>query len=105
EERPYLAPLDRRRRRSAERKPTRLRAHQVRNAEVERLERDWNLGCRRGGIAQGFDGAAIILYVYYRHASGELNLRQINGLTASGPITNAPIDDLDLLMSGAVVRF
>jgi hypothetical protein len=32
-------------------------------------------------------------------------LRQLNGLSASGPITNAPIDDLDLLMSGAVIRF
>lgn len=57
------------------------------------------------GIAQGLDEAAMILYLYYRHASGELNLRQLNGLNASGPIANAPIDDLDLLISGAVIRF
>jgi hypothetical protein len=58
-----------------------------------------------GGIAQGIDSAAMILYAYYRHASGELNLRQLNGLNATGPIANAPIDDLDLVMSGAVIRF
>lgn len=58
-----------------------------------------------GGIAQGIDAAAMILYLYYRHASGELNLRQLNGFIATGPIANAPIDDLDLLMSGAVIRF
>ena len=46
-----------------------------------------------------------ILYLYYRHSSGELNLRQLNGFTATGPIANTPIDDLDLLMSGAVIRF
>ncbi len=57
------------------------------------------------GIAQGIDAAAMILYLYYRHASGELNLRQLNGFSATGPIANAPIDDLDLLMSGAVIRF
>jgi hypothetical protein len=58
-----------------------------------------------GGIAQGIDSAAMILYLYYRHASGELNLRQLNGFAATGPIAGAPIDDLDLLMSGAVIRF
>ena len=58
-----------------------------------------------GGIAQGIDAAAMILYLYYRHASGELNLRQLDGFTATGSIANAPIDDLDLLMSGAVIRF
>jgi hypothetical protein len=32
-------------------------------------------------------------------------LRQLNGFAATGPIAGAPIDDLDLLMSGAVIRF
>jgi hypothetical protein len=66
---------------------------------------DSNASVWGGGIAQGIDSASMILYAYYRHASGELNLRQLNGFNATGPIANAPIDDLDLLMTGAVIRF
>lgn len=58
-----------------------------------------------GGIAQGIDSAAMILYLTYRHVSGELALRQMEGVTATGPIADAPIDDLDLLLTGAVIRF
>jgi hypothetical protein len=58
-----------------------------------------------GGIAQGIDSAAMILYLTYRHVSGDLVLRQLNGAVASGPLGDAPIDDLDLIMSGAVIRF
>jgi hypothetical protein len=58
-----------------------------------------------GGIAQGLDNAATILYVSYRHVSGDLTLRQLNGLAATGPIADAPIDDLDLLLTGAVITF
>jgi hypothetical protein len=47
EERSHVAPLDRRGRRPTERKPAWLRAHQVCDAQMERLERDWNVGCRR----------------------------------------------------------
>jgi hypothetical protein len=58
-----------------------------------------------GGLAQGFDNASMILYLYYRHASGDVTLRQLNGLAATGPLADTPIDDLDLLMSGAVISF
>ena len=58
-----------------------------------------------GGLAQGIDSAAMILYLSYKHVSGDLTLRQLNGAVATGPIAGAPIDDLDLLLSGAVIRF
>ena len=58
-----------------------------------------------GGLAQGIDSAAMILYLTYRHVSGDLDLRQLQNGVATGPIADAPIDDLDLLLSGAVIRF
>jgi hypothetical protein len=71
---------------------------------------DWavwtsNVDIWGGGIAQGIDSAAMILYLTYRHVSGDLALRQLEGGTATGPIADAPIDDLDLLLTGAVIRF
>ncbi len=57
------------------------------------------------GIAQGIDKAAMILYLSYRHVEGELQLRQLNGTVANGPIADAPLDDLDLLLTGAVIKF
>ena len=47
----------------------------------------------------------MILYLTYRHVSGELTLRQLEGGAATGPIAGAPIDDLDLLLTGAVIQF
>jgi len=47
----------------------------------------------------------MILYLTYRHVSGDLTLRQLVGNSANGAIADTPIDDLDLLLSGAVVRF
>ncbi len=58
-----------------------------------------------GGIAQGIDSAAMIFYLTYRHVSGDLTLRQLENGVASGPIAGTPIDDLDLVLSGAVIRF
>ena len=58
-----------------------------------------------GGIAQGIDSAAMIVYLAYHHVSGDLTLRQLQNRVASGPIADAPIDDLDLLLGGAVIRF
>jgi hypothetical protein len=58
-----------------------------------------------GGLAQGIDEAAMIVYLSYRHVTGDLALRQLNGTQASGPIAAAPIDDLDLLLTGAVIQF
>ncbi len=71
---------------------------------------DWamwraNVNVWGAGIAQGLDDAAMILYLSYRHVSGSLMLRQLDGLAATGPIADAPIDDLDLLLTGAVITF
>jgi hypothetical protein len=58
-----------------------------------------------GGLAQGIDAAAMILYLAYRHVSGDVTLRQLQGDAATGPIAGAPIDDLDLVLAGAIVNF
>jgi hypothetical protein len=58
-----------------------------------------------GGIAQGIDGAGMILYLTYKHVQGDLELRQLQDGVAAGPIADAPIDNLDLLLAGAVIRF
>lgn len=64
-----------------------------------------NVNIWGAGIAQGIDSAATILYLNYRRVSGELTLREVQDGSAAGPTANAPIDDLDLVMSGAVIRF
>lgn len=58
-----------------------------------------------GGIAQGIDEADMILYLTYRHASGDLILRELQGGSATGAIARAPIDSLQIVMSGAVIKF
>lgn len=57
------------------------------------------------GVAQGIDKAAMVLYLSYRHVEGDLELRQLNGDVASGAIADAPLEDLDLVLSGAVIKF
>ena len=64
-----------------------------------------NVNIWGGGVAQGIDSAAMILYLTYKHVSGDLDLRQVNNGVANGPIDNAPIDDLDLMLGGAVIQF
>jgi len=53
------------------------------------------------GIAQGFDAAALTLYLSYRHVEGDVALRK----TTTGVIFDAPIEDLDLVLGGAVIKF
>lgn len=61
------------------------------------------------GIAQGLDNAATVLYLSYRHVEGDLVLREITGgvvgVDADGDIANAPIEDLDLVLAGAIIKF
>ncbi len=57
------------------------------------------------GVAQGIDKAAMILYLSYRHVEGDLALRQLNGSVASGAIADAPLEDLDVVLSGALIKF
>ncbi|HET6322718.1 MAG TPA: hypothetical protein VFF87_11755, partial [Hyphomicrobium sp.] len=58
------------------------------------------------GVAQGIDSAAMILYLSYRHVQGDLLLRQIGATgTVEGPIANAPLENLDLVISGVMIKF
>ena len=60
------------------------------------------------GIAQGIDKAAMIVYLSYRHVEGDVTLREKaggSGSVASGAILDAPIDDLDLVLGGAIIKF
>jgi hypothetical protein len=67
----------------------------------------WHTGMELfgAGLAQGIDDAATILYLSYRHVEGSLTLRQLNGVNASGQIADAPLDDLDVLLTGAIIKF
>ena len=58
-----------------------------------------------GGVAQGIDNAGMILYLTYKHVQGDLQLRQLQDGVANGQIADAPIDNLDLLLAGAVIQF
>lgn len=58
-----------------------------------------------GGLAQGIDSAAMILYLSYKHVSGDLTLRQLNSGVANGVIADTPIDDLELVLGGGIIRF
>jgi len=57
------------------------------------------------GLAQGIDSAGMVLYLSYRHVEGDLTLRQLNGGVANGAISDAPLEDLDLVLSGAIIKF
>lgn len=57
------------------------------------------------GIAQGIDKAGMILYLSYRHVEGDLALRQLSGSVASGAIADASLEDLDVVLSGALIKF
>lgn len=53
------------------------------------------------GIAQGIDAAAMTLYLSYRHSEADLTLQQsgTNNLATVSP------EDLDVIMSGAIIKF
>jgi predicted porin len=57
------------------------------------------------GVAQGFDNAALIVYLQYRHVEADLALRQLAGGVAAGPVADAQLDDLDIVFTGAIIKF
>ena len=61
------------------------------------------------GVAQGFDKAALVLYLSYRHVEGDLVLRQLDGPSATGvangDIASSPIEDVDLVFGGGIIKF
>jgi len=66
---------------------------------------DTGLNVYGAGIAQGFDAAAMVIYLSYRHVEADLAVREIVGGVASGPVADAPIEDLDLVQAGAIIKF
>jgi predicted porin len=67
----------------------------------------WSSGVRMygAGIAQGIDSASLILYLSYRHYEADLTVRQISGGVASGGLADIPLEDLDVVIGGGVIKF
>jgi predicted porin len=57
------------------------------------------------GIAQGIDAAAMVLYLSYRHTEADLELRDLAGVVANGAINSVDLEDLDVIMTGGIIRF
>ena len=56
-------------------------------------------------IAQSFDNAALTVYLSYRHYEAGLTLRQIAGGVANGALADVALEDLDIVMTGALIKF
>jgi len=50
-----------------------------------------------GGVIQGIDAAAMHVYLTYRHYEADV--------TAGANLTQFNVDDLDVVMGGAIIRF
>jgi hypothetical protein len=63
----------------------------------------WSTGVQvyGAGIAQGFEKAALTLYLSYRHVEGDLVLRNPD----TGVVRDSPLEDLDLVLSGGIIKF
>ncbi len=55
------------------------------------------------GVIQGIDNAAMHVYLTYRHYEGEVGTSAAN--LAASPIVTTEVDDLDVVMGGAIIRF
>ena len=55
------------------------------------------------GIIQGIDNAAMNVYLVYRHYEGDLLTTGVAGNGFTG--TKFELDDLDVAMSGAIIKF
>ena len=49
------------------------------------------------GVVQGIEAADMHVYLIYRHTEGDV--------TAGAVPTSFDLDDLDVVMSGAIIRF
>ena len=70
----------------------------------------WSTGLQSYGfgIGQGIDAAAMTVYLMYRHTEADLELRDRvggGGNIADGPINSVNLEDLDVVMSGAIIKF
>ncbi len=56
-----------------------------------------------GGIVQGIDSAAMHVYLTYRHY--EADVTALSGTAGAGALGSASLEDLDVVMGGAIIRF
>lgn len=58
------------------------------------------------GFAQGFDAAALTLYLSYRHVKGDISVADTTaGGVATGGVSSVPLEDLDLVFAGGIIKF
>ncbi len=55
------------------------------------------------GLAQGVDAAAMTVYLSYRHYESDLTV--LSNAAGAGNLADAELEDLDIVMSGAIVKF
>jgi predicted porin len=68
----------------------------------------WSTGLTSygAGIAQGFDAAALTLYLSYRHYEADLvAARIVGGVADQNDLAKAALEDVDVLFSGGVIKF
>ncbi|MGL5736488.1 MAG: hypothetical protein ACRCYS_16625, partial [Beijerinckiaceae bacterium] len=56
-----------------------------------------------GGVVQGIDAAAMHLYLTYRHY--QANVTALSGTAGAGALGSANLEDLDVVMGGAIIKF
>jgi len=60
------------------------------------------------GVAQGIDAAALTLYLSYRHVEADITVANttlpVGGVATGAPI-GVPLEDLDLVFGGGVIKF
>ena len=62
------------------------------------------------GIAQGFDAAALTLYLSYRHVKGDITVLDVDapgagGSAIAGTASAVPLESLDLVFAGGIIKF
>ena len=45
----------------------------------------------------------MLLYAYYRHYEADLEV--LSGTAGGGLVADVPLDDLDIVMTGAMIKF
>jgi predicted porin len=56
-----------------------------------------------GGIVQGIDAAAMSVYATYRHYEG--GVTALSGKSGAGALGKVSLEDLDVIMTGAIIKF
>ncbi len=68
----------------------------------------WNSAVQSygAGIAQGFDAAALTLYVSYRHYEADLTvIDSAGGNGIAGTQTGIDLEDVDVVLTGGIIKF